>query len=251
MKLMVAMILAASVSGCFLTDPENLAGPAVSERPLDATEADRPGVSAVKYDASWYKTESWAGEYPSGFTVDDDVTIKIRANAALDAPKSRSCALRKGATYHPWNDSRITSDQLKFVTFTRIETYKLKENYTSSVSRQPDGDSTTIAFKKGDRWSYLAGLSEGNFLMRIGKTTYLASQDLYERSTQVDAPADGKEGPDAERWHEWLRLKCANGAVGWIFLNDVKKAPGFSTPDDCGYGCAEDRKPGRKSPSNG
>jgi hypothetical protein len=139
---------------------------------------------------------------------------------------------------------------LKFVTFTRIETYELDENYTSSVSRQADGGATTIAFKKGDRWSYLANLSEGDFLMRFGKTTYRASQHLLGASNRADAPADGKEHPEAERWHEWFRLKCANGAVGWIFLNDVRNAPGFSMPD-CSYDCTKDQKPERKSPSDG
>jgi hypothetical protein len=167
MKPVIAMILATSAAGCFLTDSVQLAGPAVSERPEDATEAVRLSGPAMKYDASWYRTDYWAGEYPDGVTVDDDVTIKIRSTPALDAPKTRSCALPKGATYSPWNKSRVASDQLKFVTFTRIETYELDENYTSSVSRQADGGATTIAFKKGDRWSLLAYLSTAGTINRL------------------------------------------------------------------------------------
>jgi len=55
--------------------------------------------------------------------------------------------------------------------------------------------------------------------------------------------------------HEWVRLTCANGAAGWILYDEIGNAPGFSSPDECGYGCAEDRKPGdgpspEKSPSD-
>ena len=83
--------------------------------------------------------------------------------------------------------------------------------------------------------------------MRFGGKTYMASQDLIGASTEVG----GKRGEGgAEEWstwnHEWMRLTCANGVAGWIFYNEMRGAPGFSSSEECGD-CAEDRKPGVES----
>jgi len=129
---------------------------------------------AFSYDASWYRAKGWNGEYPDGFTVATDVTINIRGRVDLAAPKSISCALRKGATYHQWNKKRVVWDRLEFISFTKIMTYELQESSIVEVSRESNGDDITIEFKKGDRWSYLAYLGEGNFLIRFGNATYVA-----------------------------------------------------------------------------
>jgi len=156
-----------------------------------------------------------------------------------------SCVLRKGSTYHQWNKKRIVADRLEFISFTKIKTYELKASFTVEVSRESDGRNTTIEFKKGDRWSYLAYLAEGNFLIKFGDTVYVAGEDLYDESTEVEAPVKS----DWSRYDEWLKLKCANGTVGWIFFNEIKNTPGFSKANISGYGVASDRRPEPKSPS--
>jgi hypothetical protein len=226
MKIILSMVLAASVAGC-LTASE--------VAPMGST-SQRLGRQTVKYDGSWYKTNGWGGEYPDGFTMARDVTAKIRGSLDLDAPKSISCVLRKGATYHPWNKKRVVSDRLEFIAFTRIETYELSSSYTVELSRRSDGSDTTIQFKKGDRWLYLAGLAEGAFLIKFNDTVYEAGQDLYEKSNKVDTPVNG----DESEYDEWLRLRCANGAIGWIFFNEIIDEPAFSKPNIARYGHASD-----------
>ena len=230
MKLIIAITLAASMAGC-PTESEHLASPAAT------------------YDASWYKIESWGGEYPNGFTMATDITINIRGRPDLDAPKSISCVLRKGATYHPWNDKRVISDRLEFVSFTKIETYELKASSTVELSPQSGDGNTTTEFKKGDRWSYLADLAEGNFLIKFGDKIYIAGQDLYEKSIKVEAPVNsGQKSISSEKSaHEWLKLKCANDTVGWIFFNEIKNAPGLTGPNIVGYGIAADLQSHPKS----
>jgi hypothetical protein len=174
-----------------------------------------------------------------------DVTLNIRGSPDLDAPKSMSCVLTKGSTYHQWNKKRAASDRLEFISFTKIKTYELKASFTAEVSRQSDGRDTTIEFKKGDRWSYLAYLAEGNFLIKSGDTLYVAGQDLYDESTEVEAPVKS----DRSTYDEWLKLKCANGTVGWIFFNEVKNTPGFTKANISGYGVARDLQSQPKSPS--
>jgi len=172
-----------------------------------------------------------------------NVTTKIRASLDLDAPKSISCVLRKGATYHPWNKKRVVSDRLEFISFTKIEAYEVNSSFTVDLPRRSDGVDTTIQFKKGDQWQYLAGLAEGAFLIRLNDTIYEASQDLYEKSTKVEAPVNG----DESTYDEWLKLRCANGAVGWIFFNEIKDEPAFSGPNIAGYGHARDLQSQQKA----
>ncbi|HKD31556.1 MAG TPA: hypothetical protein VKC66_37340 [Xanthobacteraceae bacterium] len=250
-KPVVAMILAASAGGC-LTGAEYFGHRADAPPPAGPAEPER-ATGPAKYDASWYRAEYWGAEYPDGFTVDDDVTLRIRATPAVGASKSVSCALPKGATYHPWNKKRVAADHLKFVTFTRIVPFEITEDYSSGVWRFPGDVLMTLNFKKGDRWSLIAPGSEGFFLIRFGGKIYRAEQNLFSASAAVGgkpreehgSEEDGNRGGnvvDVEQ-HEWVRLKCATGAAGWIFYDEIRGAPGFSSPDECGYGCAEDRKP--------
>jgi hypothetical protein len=201
---------------------------------------------AFSYDASWYKAKSWSGEYPNGFTMTADVTISIRGSLDLDAPKSISCALKKGSTYHVWNKKRVVSDRLEFISFTKIETYELEARRAVEVRRKSGGRSTIIEFKKGDRWSYLAYLAEGSFLIKFGNTVYIAGQNLLEKSTEVEAAVKSEQST----YDEWLKLKCAHGTVGWIFFNEIKNAPGFSKANISGYGIASDLQSQAKSLRN-
>ena len=165
-----------------------------------------------------------------------DASIEIRSNLHPKAPKSITCFLKKGATYHPWNKTRIASDGLKFVSFTKITTYQLNSNFNAEVELKPSGRMSVIKFKKGDRWSYLAYLAEGSYLMSVAGKVYIGGQDLIGNSTEVGSQRNDKDGYD-----EWLGLKCANAAVGWILLRDVQDAPGFGQANITEYGKAEDK----------
>jgi hypothetical protein len=173
-----------------------------------------------------------------------DVTIKVRGSLNLDAPKSVSCMLRKGATYHQWNKKRVISDRLEFISFTKIETYELSASFTVELRRQSDGDDTTIQFKKGDQWLYLAGPAEGRFLIKFNDTIYIADQDLFEKSTKVETPIND----DESAYDEWLKLRCANGAVGWILFNEIKDGREFAAPNITGDGYASDLQSQSKAP---
>jgi hypothetical protein len=226
MKVTSTIVVAASLAG--LTPSHGL---------------DRP---TAKYEASWYRANGWSGEYPDGFTMASNVTIKMRGSPNFDAPKSISCVLRKGATYHQWNKKRVISDRLEFISFTKIETYELNASFTVDLRRQSDGDDTTVQFKKGDQWLYLAGPAEGAFLVKFNDTIYIADQDLFQKSTRVESPVND----DESTYDEWLKLKCANGAVGWILFNEIKDGPEFAAPNITGYGHASDLQSQAKTPAH-
>lgn len=124
----------------------------------------------------------------------------------------------------------------EFVSFTKIETYEIKSSFRAGVIRNSDDRKLTITFKKGDQWFYLTYLAEGYFLFRSSNTVYIGDQELIGKSTRVSPPKN-----DQPTYEEWLRLKCANGAVGWIFVKEIKSALGFSEANITEYGKAIDQ----------
>jgi hypothetical protein len=198
-----------------------------------------PRRPAFAYDASWHQAPGWSGEYPNGFTIAADMTIDIRARLDPAAPKSVSCRLKKGATYHEWNRKRIAADRLQFISFTRIKTYMMTGELTVQLERRRDREFIDVHFRNGDTWSYLFYSAEGFFLLKFGDEVYVAGQEMFEKSTEVASGGDAA----ASDYDEWLGLRCANGAVGWIFANEMKDKPGILGANIPGYGKASDGLP--------
>lgn len=186
---------------------------------------------AETYDATWHKEFSWSGEHPFGFTVKSNVTLSIRSELDREAKKNIACLLEKGATYHEWNKSRVQSDKLQFVSFTKIATYEIEKAFTAQAQLEADKSTVNIHFTEGDRWSYLYYGAEGEFLFRYGNVNYMGDQDLISNSKNIDA----QEGYD-----EWLGLRCANGVSGWILTSEIKELPEFASPNIKEYGRATD-----------
>ena len=188
----------------------------------------------LAYDDTWYRLPAWPGEYPDGFTMSADTTVAIRPLPEPGAEPGIPCLLRKHATYHPWNAARVGSDALEFVSFTRIEEYRLKEDH-ETYAQTADEATIDMVFdlKKGDRWSYLAHLGEGAFLMKLRGVIYVAGQDLIEVSSRVDGAAEAATD-------EWLKLTCADGATGWLLFDEIVETPSFGPPNILGYGEAAD-----------
>jgi hypothetical protein len=196
-------------------------------------------MPAFAYDSSWHRATGWSGEYPSGFTIAADMTIDIRTRLDPAAPKSVSCRLEKGATYHQWNSERVAADRLQFISFTRIKTFLMTGELTVQLQRNRDREVIDVNFRNGDTWSYLFYFGEGFFLMKFGDEVYVAGQELLETSTEV---ARGGSAA-ASDYDEWLGLRCANGAVGWILASEVKDKLGFLHANIPGYGDAIDGLP--------
>ena len=200
------------------------------------SSAQSAPASASGYDASWYKTGFWAGEYPRGVTLTKNVTTQIRAEPDPDAPTAIGCALEKGATYHPWNEKRVVSSGLEFISYAPIVTYEIKKPSTFTLRDEKTDTEIKISFGKGDEWTYLTYYAEGMFKMTFKGTSYTAEQDLIEASKEKG----GKASQKARETDEWLKLTCANGASGWLLLGEVLGQPGFSEPEILDYGKASD-----------
>jgi hypothetical protein len=191
---------------------------------------------AQAYDASWFKTDFWAGEYPHGFTLKQDVTTKIRTKPDPDAARSIDCALKKGATYHPWNHNRVKSSKLDFISYVPTETYVIKRLGKVFLRDEKTDKEFKYSFKKGDEWTYLTYYAEGMFKMGLKGKSYTAEQDLMEISKEKGGKASNKDRTD----HEWLKLTCANGAAGWLLLGDTIGNSAFDGAKIIEYGKATD-----------
>jgi len=197
---------------------------------------------AQAYDSSYYRTDFWGGEYPRGFTMSADKTIAIRSQPDPDSAPTIDCVLEKGATYHPWNEKRTKTSKLEFVTFVRTIDFEIKAPVSILVTDEETRKEETIAFRAGDRWTYLTYYAEGAFRMRFKGVVYSAEQDLFDASWEL---VDGSRRRDTRETRfeadEWLRLVCANQARGWIFMREIADKPGFEGANVIKYGEAADR----------
>ncbi|RMF04408.1 MAG: hypothetical protein D6773_06490, partial [Alphaproteobacteria bacterium] len=137
---------------------------------------------ALAYDASWNRTDFWAGEYPNGFTLTRDVSVMIRSEPLPEAPRTIACALRKGETYHPWNAARVKASGLEFLSFVKIVTYRIEKTGTLTLYDARTGKEEKVAFSPGDQWTYLTYYGEGAFRMAFRGKQYEADQSLFDIS---------------------------------------------------------------------
>ena len=194
-------------------------------------------VTAFAYDATWYKTDFWAGEYPHGFTLEQSVTTLIRTAPDPQAPMTITCTMKKGATYHPWNRERVASSKLEFISYVPTETYVIKKPATFTLRNEQTDSDEKITLGAGDEWTYMTYYAEGMFKMSFKGTAYTADQDLMEASLEKDTRASTK----VRFVDEWMKLTCANGASGWLLLGDVLSKPAYGGPNFVEYGVAKDK----------
>jgi hypothetical protein len=167
--------------------------------------------SVSSYDDSWYRGEFWAGEYPNGFTVLEDTTLKLRP-ALSSTDKTIDCPLPAKATIHPWNTARVQEYGLTFVTFSEIQDWEVTEAYEAPFYSELDAAETTLSFKPGDHFRFLIYYAEGTFLMDYNGVQYTGDQGLLEHAKQVNT---------ADRDDEWLRIDCPNNMWGWLYFPDL------------------------------
>lgn len=192
---------------------------------------------ARAFDETWYKADFWGGEYPEGFTLKEDFETKIRATPDLKAERSINCALKKGETYHPWNEARVEASNLEFVTFVRKVIYVINKPVTLVLHNEILAEKEKVVFDADDEWIYLTYYAEGSFRMQFNGGVYTAEQSLFDASTEKGVIGANS----AHEIFEWMKLTCANGATGWLLYDDVFELPQFEKPQFPEYGKAVDR----------
>ena len=145
--------------------------------------AGGPAIAAP-YDDSWYRAPFWSGEYPDGFSVVKATTLQLRPTLDKDADKTIACDLPQGATYQPWNQSRVEEQGLTFVSFTKIGDYKMLKPLETTLYRRMDATELQVKLSKGETWRYLVYLGEGAFLMEYKGEEFDGNPDMLDASEQ-------------------------------------------------------------------
>lgn len=188
---------------------------------------------ADAYGDDWYRADFWSGEYPAGFTVLKDTTVKLRPALSPTADKSVDCPLPAKATYQQWNGPRVEAEGLTFISFTQIDVMEITKAYETTLYRNDDATAVEVSFKPGDQWRYLAYFAEGAFLMEYDGVRYDGDQDLFEVSKQTE--------PGPRGYEEWLRINCSNNQWGWLFMDDIVQDDViFAGPNIVEYGRSAD-----------
>jgi hypothetical protein len=193
------------------------------------------------YDNTWYISEFWSGEYPSGFSVTRPGT-SVLARAKMDKAAARdvTCKLPYLAVIHPWNKRRIAKSKIKFVSATRIVHLVVKEPF---VFDGLGGDKRIkVQLKKGDAIDYIRNDAEGAFEVRIFGKQYTAGQNLFDHVQDVAQDQFVEE--------DWVALTCEDGNRAYVFLSDLMPGSGDAKnrmagisgvgPGQTGYGQARD-----------
>lgn len=189
--------------------------------------------SPVKYGDGWYRGTFWSGEYPAGFTVLKDTTVLLRPRLDPAAVATVECPLPAKATYQQWNTARVAAEGLEFVSFTETVDMVVTQPYEAALYAESDSAETSVAFKPGDTWRYLAYYGEGAFLMQYKGVNYTGDQGLD------DASKPAREG--AHGYDEWLRINCSNNRWGWLLMSDITLDDvTFGGPNITEYGSAAD-----------
>lgn len=205
------------------------AAPVASDKPAAAATAP---AAPPAYDDSWYRTDGWSGEYPDGFSVLKDITVKLRPVLSPSAERTIDCALPTKATYHPWNSARVAEQNLDFVAFTRVQDWEITTAYDALFYSDVDGSEYTVHFAPGDRWRYLAYYAEGTFAMEFQGKPYTGDQGLIDASKQIGT---------TEGYEEWMRIDCPNNMWGWLYMRDmVIDDVTFGGPNIGEYGSSSD-----------
>lgn len=224
--------------------PKNLNGLIVSATVLGVTAL----TLSLSPDPSWaaeesetsvektvYTTDFWSGEWPPGFTVQENTFFKGRLFPDASTSKTIECSLKKGATYHPWNQDRSQTDKLQFVTIQTTQDFVVKSSVNAYVSDPDTNEESTIQFKKGDEWTFLTYYGEGFYLMSFNEQHYVAEQDLSENSEETTASQSGES-----IYEEWLGLPCDDDNRGWLLLEDLTGNKAIGEPNVTEYGAAVD-----------
>lgn len=197
-----------------------------------APVAEPVDIETIGYPEGWEMQPYWSGEYPRAFAVTQEgVTVMAHETITYQQHPPIYCGLPHKATYSPWNNVRVTSDDLTFVAMTYPTTFTINEDTTIEVFVE-DGASQ-LELKAGDQLTYKSYLAEGFFIAEKDGALYEMNESELPQST------DFEQGPEDQ---EWVNVTCddAEGTRAWILYEDAINAVGVEPYEYTGFGEAAD-----------
>lgn len=168
--------------------------------------------ASAAYDATWYQTDFWSGEYPAGFSVvKKGITVPARTQMDKDLKTSLVCPVDYKGVYHPWNPKQRAT----FTTFSKIVPLIVKED--ADILVYGIDSEVKIPMKKGDVIEFLVYGGEGWFTVRINGENYDADQGLFEQVEPVDQ--------SVFLYDQWLEIDCV-GKKAYVLFEDLYTVDG-------------------------
>lgn len=200
--------------------------------------SDQKRVKEVRaaYGAGWNVDEGWPGEYPNGFSIEDEgVVLLARSAPVLSSERDIACPLEKGASIHPWNVDRVEANDLSFIVANMVLPLDIIKTGSITVWAHDDPESDkTIRLKPGDGVIVTRYYGEGFGEIMLGGVKY--TTDLQD-VTALSAPNDMQLDE-----HLWVQLPCNDDASSrvWLLYHEVMETVGVTeTPID-EYGLTHD-----------
>lgn len=176
--------------------------------------------SASALAGQQYAAPFWLGEYPGGYELTADVTLKGKDFPNNSLTDTVSCQMSKGQVIHPWAQKTSFS----YVAVSTIGIYQMLEDVSEFET----------SFKKGDIVEELSYLSEGFCLYRKQ-----GSMETVDMSCFGDDDSRAKKIVEGNINQEmWFQATCKNGEKAWISTASFEEqaAGSFKEAQIQGYG---------------
>lgn len=200
-----------------------------------APEAPPTDYAALSgYDASWFLSPGWPGEYPPGFAVlDADVRVPARARPNPTDPQDITCLLPHYANYQLWNNTRNDADDLDYFVATKKLPVTVLED--AEVEFVGNAGIETLPLKAGDVLTYLRYIGEGFTVMSFNGREFDINEGELREITDIGALENEED--------LWVRVTCLGGKQAWLLFDEAVLEPGIYPSPITGYGDAKDIRP--------
>lgn len=202
--------------------------PAQTTRPL----LDYAAISG--YDATWFLSAGWPGEYPPGFAVlNPDVKVPARARPNPTDPQDITCLLPQYANYQLWNKARTDQDKVEYFAATKKVLVTVLED--TAVEFVGEGGIQTLNLKQGEQMTYLRYIGEGVTVISFNGLEYEINEGELSNVTDI-AEMSLEE-------NLWVRVTCLGGKQAWLMFDEVIEEAGIYPSPITGFGDAADIAP--------
>ncbi len=223
--------------------------PPVAVDPVEATITPLiepepvPVATLPEYDATWYISSGWPGEYPPGFSIlEPGIVLTGRAQMHPLAEANLACPVEEFATYQPWNFVRAEADALDFRVATRLFEITMTTDAPIEVPADDMGYVLKLLpLKAGDVLTYKRYLGEGYAIIAHDGVDYEINEAELANVSDINRAVEAVDGGE----DLWVEVKCHDAAASraWVLYDEAIVTAGVGPTPITGYGMSVDLTP--------
>lgn len=172
----------------------------------------------AEYSSDWTVSDTWPGEFPTGFAVlRGGVSVPARGAPKAAEPADQSCPLEALANYQAWNDMRNEQDDVQY--FSASQAFPVTMTQSAQVEYVGPEGITTLDLSEGDQLIYQHYMAEG-----FAAFEYNGEQlELNEAELRDISDLSSHEVTE----DQWIYLTCADGVARWVLYADALQTDGI------------------------